>query len=93
MSGRDVETSRSEAIGIGPPATFTVPASYSPSVGFVAGGGLPFNLGHVRLAPQVRYTRWLTTPVSGYDGSIFGGSFSSNLNQVDLVVAVSWRLR
>ena len=66
--------------------------SYSPSVGFVAGGGLQFNLGHLRLAPQMRYTRRFTTPVSGLAGDI-SGTFSSNLNQVDVLVGISWRLR
>jgi hypothetical protein len=51
--------------------------SYSPSVGFVAGGGLQFNLGRLRLAPQVRYTRWATAPVGGFYYSL-GSTYSSN---------------
>jgi hypothetical protein len=69
------------------------PASLSPSVGFVAGGGFQFNLGHLRLAPQARYTRWLAPQLSGMDGFILGGTYSSNLNQVDVLVGISWMLR
>lgn len=93
MTGRIVETGQSDYITLSPPGTSIAPASDSPSVGFVAGGGLQFNPGRLRLAPQVRYTRWFTTPVSGMDGGIYQGTFSSNLNQVDVLVAIGWRLR
>jgi hypothetical protein len=69
-----------------------VPMGYSPSVGFVVGGGLQFNPGHLRLAPQVRYTRWATASIGGlYYG--LGSTYSSNQNQVDLLVGVSWKVR
>ena len=69
-----------------------MPLSYSPSVGFVAGGGLQFNLGRLRLAPQVRYTRWATAPVGGLYYSL-GSTYSSNQNQVDLLVGISWKVK
>ncbi len=68
------------------------PISYSPSVGFVAGGGLQFDLGHLRFAPQVRYTRWATAPVGGvYYG--LGSSYSSNQNQVDVLLGIRWKVK
>ena len=78
----------------GPPGPSgpSVPLSYSPSVGFVAGGGLQFNLGLLRLAPQVRYTRWATAPVGGPYFSL-GSTYSSNQNQFDLLVGISWKVK
>jgi hypothetical protein len=75
-----------------PPFGPSVPLSYSPSVGFVAGGGLQFNLGHLGLAPQVRYTRWGTAPVGGLYYSL-GSTYSSNQNQVDVLVGISWKVK
>jgi hypothetical protein len=54
ITGRVVGTTQTDYITLGSPSTSSFPTSYSPSVGFIAGGGLQFNLGHLRLAPQVR---------------------------------------
>ena len=75
-----------------PPLGPSVPISYSPSVGFVAGGGIQFNLGRLRLAPQVRYTRWATAPVGG-GNYLLGSTYSSNQNQFDLLVGISWKVK
>jgi hypothetical protein len=75
-----------------PPFGPSVPLSYSPSAGFVAGGGLQFNLGHLGLAPQVRYTRWATAPVGGLYYSL-ESTYSSNQNQVDVLVRISWKVK
>jgi hypothetical protein len=82
LSGRDVNTSQSTFMGPGPPSTVISPVRQSPGVGFIAGGGVQFNLGHLSLAPQARYTRWATAQFSG-----------ATQNQVDLLVAISWKLR
>jgi hypothetical protein len=94
ISGRVVSAGQTDLFGLGPPSPFgpSVPLSYSPTVGFVAGGGLQFNLGHLRLAPQVRYTRWATAPVGGLYYSL-GSTYSSNQNQVDVLVGISWKLK
>jgi hypothetical protein len=94
IGGRVVSTAQSDLSGLGPPQPFgpSIPLSYSPSVGFVAGGGLQFNLGRLRLAPQVRYTRWATAPVGGLYYSL-GSTYSSNQNQVDLLVGISWKVK
>ena len=91
MTGGITQISYNDFLTLGPPSTSTYPLNHGPSVGFVAGGGVQFNLGHLRLAPQVRYTRWFTTPVQGAVKEL--GGFSSNLNQVDILVGISWRLR
>lgn len=94
MSGRVAaasETSLSTPVALPPPGP-SFPLSYSPSVGFVAGGGLQFNLGHLRLAPQVRYTRWATAPVSGLYYSL-GSTYSSNQNQLDVLVGISLKVK
>jgi hypothetical protein len=75
-----------------PPFGPSLPLSYSPTVGFVSGGGLQFNLGHLGLAPQVRYTRWATAPVGGLYYSL-GSTYSSNQNQVDVLVGISWKVK
>jgi hypothetical protein len=79
---------------VGPPGPLgpSVPLSYSPSVGFVAGGGLQFNLGRLRLTPQARYTRWATAPVSGLYYSL-GSTYSSNQNQLDVLVGITWKVK
>lgn len=95
ISGRVAETSQTDlSTPVGPPPPFgpSVPVSYSPSVGFVAGGGLQFNLGNLGLAPQVRYTRWATAPVGGLFYSL-GSTYSSNQNQVDVLVGISWKIK
>jgi len=92
ITGRAVLTGQTDFITLGPPSTSSLATNYSPSVGFIAGGGLQFNLGHLRLAPQVRYTRWATAPVGGYD-DIVGGTYSSNQNQVDVLVGISWKVK
>ncbi|HTB20193.1 MAG TPA: hypothetical protein VK708_18850 [Bryobacteraceae bacterium] len=94
ISGRVVSTSQSDLLGLGPtpPSGPSVPLSYSASVGFVAGGGLQFNLGHLRLAPQARYTRWATAPIGGVYYSL-GSTYTSNQNQFDLLVGISWGVK
>jgi hypothetical protein len=94
ISGRVVSTGQTDLFGLGPPSPFgpSVPLSYSPSVGFVAGGGLQFNLGRLRLAPQVRYTRWATAPVGGLYFSL-GSTYSSNQNQIEVLVGISWKVK
>jgi hypothetical protein len=93
MRGRITDISQDAFSGLGPPSSSTYATSYSPTVGFVSGGGIEFHVGHISLAPQVRYTRWFATPVWGADGSRIGGIFSSNLNQLDLLVGINWKLR
>jgi len=68
------------------------PVSYSPSVGVVAGGGLQISLGHLRIAPQLRYTRWATAPAGGVYYNL-GSSYSSNQNQVDVLVGIGWKVK
>ena len=75
-----------------PIPTSTLSNSYGPSVGFVVGGGLEFNWGRLGLAPQLRYTHWATTPVSSLFYGL-GSTYSSNQNQLDILVGVRWKLR
>jgi hypothetical protein len=51
------------------------------SGGLSAGGGLDVSVGSLRFLPEIRYTRWRTSSFSGA-----GGQFSSNLNQIDLLL-------
>ena len=93
IAGRTTAISQNDFAILGPPSIAAYQASYSPSAGFVVGAGPRFHVGSLRFAPQIRYTRWLTAPVWGADGARIGGTFSSNLNQVDLLVGIGWRLR
>ena len=63
-------------------------ANWSNSVGIVFGAGVRFGFRSLRLAPEVRYTRWnnvATNENSGYA--------RSSQNQVDLLLGVSWKVR
>jgi hypothetical protein len=55
--------------------------------GFVVGGGFEFGAGSLRLSPELRYTRWFRenfrTPTR---------IFQSNLNEMDFLLGLHWRL-
>ena len=61
------------------------------SVGTVMGAGVQFGFGSLRLAPEVRYTRWNSTPIN--ESGPYGYEFHSGQNQVDLLLGVSWKVR
>jgi hypothetical protein len=72
-------------------------SSWSNSNGIVVGGGVQFALGHLRLAPTVRYTYWTDSTFMGaYGGphAVFSGPpWQSNQNQVDVLLGVAWKIR
>lgn len=51
-------------VPLGPPATIAITggigAQHHLVTGFVMGGGVEFRLGFLRIAPELRYTRWLS---------------------------------
>ena len=73
------------------PFDTTVKANLPANLGFVVGGDVELAAGRLRISPQVRYTFWMSNPVSGYFGD--GASFQSNSQQVDVVVGISWKVR
>jgi hypothetical protein len=92
ITGKGVGTFQSDGYVLSAPVPTSASVSYSPSVGFVAGGGIQFYRSRLRVAPQVRYTRWVTTPVEGLYYSL-GSTYSSNQNQIDLLVGISWKVK
>lgn len=72
-------------------------SNWSNDNGFVVGGGVQFALGHLRLSPVIRYTRWSGSTVMGaYAGpmEIFSAPpWQSNQNQVDVLLGVAWKVR
>ncbi|HLJ13285.1 MAG TPA: outer membrane beta-barrel protein [Bryobacteraceae bacterium] len=75
------------------PSTVTITTTSNPAelknqttVGFTTGGGLEFKMGPVRIAPEVRYTRW--------NSDIFHSTvrdlLSTNLNQADFLVGFTF---
>jgi hypothetical protein len=61
------------------------------SHGIVVGGGVRFAIGRLHLSPELRYTRWSNSAISGsYDD---GPSWQSTQNQVDVLLGVAWRIR
>ena len=69
--------------------TVSFPSAFNQlsNAGFTAGGGVEFHALHLRVAPEVRYTRW------GADSGGPNSSFvspSSNLNQAELLVGISF---
>jgi hypothetical protein len=59
------------------------------SLGYVGGAGIEFPAGRLRIAPEVRYTRWNNSPVS-ISGSR-GYFVESQRNQVEVLLGFSWR--
>jgi hypothetical protein len=74
------------------------PYSYSRSGawaggGFVVGGGFRFELGRMRVSPEIRYTHWGSPIV--YEPNFYPSDnqpLQSSQNQVDLLVDLSWIL-
>jgi hypothetical protein len=66
-------------------------ANWPDSVGTVLGAGVQFGFRSLRLAPEVRYTRWNSTPIN--ESGSYGYEFHSAQNQVDLLLGVSWKVR
>jgi len=64
---------------------------WSSSVGVVAGGGVQFGVGRLRLSPEVRYMHWTSAPINGSFGD--GQSFYSAQEQVDVLIGIGWRIR
>jgi hypothetical protein len=64
--------------------------SWDASVGIVAGGGVQFGLGRLRLSPEVRYTHWRGTPIQGAFAD--GPSYGSSQDQVDVLVGIGWKI-
>lgn len=56
------------------------------NVGFVAGGGLAFKLGVLRISPEIRYTRWGTNNFA--DG--VKNLLESNRNQAEVLVGFTF---
>ncbi len=56
------------------------------TAGVAVGGGITLKLLHLRLSPEIRYTRWPTPPFS----STYAGPVSSTGNQVDLLVGLTF---
>jgi hypothetical protein len=68
----------------------TIGTNYPTSQGIVAGGGVQFGIGRLRLSPAVRYTHWNNTPVTVVFSD--GPTFQSSQNQADIVLGISWKL-
>src|SRR5713101_8181173 len=61
------------------------------SHGLVAGVGAEASIGGLRIAPEIRYTRWNKDVINEF-GSL-GYFVSSGMNQVQVLMGVSWRTR
>lgn len=64
------------------------PLSANPTHGVVVGAGLRLNAGLIRIAPEIRYTRWRGRPI---DDQGWRGFFArSTQNQVDLLIGLTF---
>ena len=72
-------------------STATAATDWDTSVGFVAGVGVQFGVGRLRLSPEGRYTHWNNRPVNG--AILDGQPFYSTKYQFDVLVGIGWRLR
>lgn len=93
ISGTISETGASINIMTGQETPYggTRKASFNSSLGVVAGGGVQFGIGRLRLSPEVRYTYWTSQPLSGYFGD--GPSYGSTQQQFDVLVGIGWKFR
>lgn len=57
------------------------------STGFTIGAGLEIRALLLRLTPEIRYTRWGS---EHFNAVISGGSLSSNLNQAEFLVGITF---
>jgi hypothetical protein len=64
---------------------------WSNSVGVVAGGGVQFGVGRLRVSPELRYTHWTSTPINGFFSD--GPSYYSTQEQVDVLIGIGWKIR
>lgn len=97
VSGTDVSSGYYlSGISTNPPADIYTyffnsrsPTHYPETNGLVVSGGVDFNVGHLRISPQVRYVRWFSPfAFQGGDDGITG--YSSNQNEVFGVLGLSW---
>ena len=70
---------------------FTASTDWPVSQGVIAGGGVQFGIGRLRLSPAVRYTHWSNAAVSGFYSD--GPSFGSARDQVDVLLGIGWKIR
>jgi hypothetical protein len=78
------------------PATYSVSsgrkhADWPTTHGLVVGGGVEIPFGKLRVAPELRYTRWNRPVISGTFAD--GPSYTTSQNQVDISVGFRWRVR
>jgi hypothetical protein len=69
---------------------FHLSTNWQTTRGFVVGLGAQLGFGRLRVSPEIRYTQWNRSAVSGGFGS---ASFQSAQNQLDVLVGVGWRAR
>ncbi|MCC6585280.1 MAG: PorT family protein [Bryobacterales bacterium] len=91
ISGHYRAAGESIDILTGASTPYTRSGDWKPDVshGVVAGGGVEFGGRHVRIAPEVRYTRWFNDPINFYGSR--GYSVSAAQNQVEVLVGIFWR--
>jgi hypothetical protein len=65
--------------------------NWSATVGVVAGGGVQFRIGRLRLSPELRYTYWKDTPIVIVLSD--GPTFYSNQHQFDVLLGIGWKVK
>ena len=74
-----------------PTVRSTAGTNWPVSHGLVAGAGVRFGIGRLRLAPVIRYTHWNNAAISGSYPD--GPAWQSTQNQLDLLVGIGWKIR
>ena len=69
-------------------ANYTFSRDWGASLGVVVGGGAQFEIGRLRLSPELRYTHWTSTPINMPIPD--GAAISSTQDQVDVLVGIGW---
>ncbi len=68
------------------PSQFPSELNNDATVGFTFGGGIQLKLGHLRIEPEFRYTRWGSPAFGDIPGAILG----TNLNQGDFLIGITF---
>jgi hypothetical protein len=61
------------------------------SHGFVLGGGVQVGIGGLHVSPEIRYTRWSSSPIRAIE-TLSGSRYASSQNEIAILVGISWKV-
>jgi hypothetical protein len=77
------------ATGLQQPYSYSLPWTPDMSHGIVTGGGIEFVRGRLRVAPELRYTRWNNDPIDAH--VTYDYQVNAARNQFEVLVGITLR--